>query len=109
MVGQQQVRVPGVPPDSGHARTKPGLGTALDGFLRHLPGMAAPDLPRCLALCGRGVSIGNLSVSKSFPDCVPNLAASKNSDLPAKKDVAELARMTERFTYLFHSRYFPKQ
>jgi hypothetical protein len=30
-------------------------------------------------------------------------------NLPAKKDVAELARMTERFTHLFHSRYFPKQ
>jgi hypothetical protein len=62
MAGQQQVRVPGVPSDSGNARAKPGLGAALDGFLRHLPGMAAPDLPRCVALYSGGVSIGNLAV-----------------------------------------------
>ena len=98
-----------MPPDSGDARAKPGLGTALVGTLHHLPGMAAPDLPRCLALCGRGVSIGNLSVSKSLLACTTDQAASENPDLPAKKDVAELARMTERFTHLFHSRYFPKQ
>lgn len=101
--------MPSVPPDSGDARAKPGLGTALVGTLHHLPGMAAPDLPRCLALYSRGASSGNLSVSKSLPDCVPDLAASENPDLPEKKDVAELARMTERFTHLFHSRYFPKQ
>lgn len=62
MAGQQQVRVPGVPSDSGGARAKPGLGAALDGTLHHLPEMAAPDLPRSVAQYNGGVSIGNLSV-----------------------------------------------
>jgi hypothetical protein len=37
---------------------------------------------------------------------VPDQAAAENPDLPAKKDIAELARMIGQFTHLFHSRYF---
>ncbi len=80
-----------MPPDSGDAGTKPGVGAALDSFLRYLPGMAAPVLPRCMALCGRIVPGGNFSVSTSFPARASDVAASENPDLPTKKDVAELA------------------
>jgi hypothetical protein len=63
----------------------------LDSFLRHLPGMAAPVLPRCMALCGRAVPGGNFSVSTGFSVRASDVAASENPDLPTKKGVAELA------------------
>lgn len=80
-----------MPPDSGDAGTKPGVGAALDIFLCHLPEMAAPVLPRCMALCGRAVPGGNFSVSTGFSVRASDVAASENPDLPTKKGVAELA------------------